>query len=407
MGELRAARGDPVPGTRIGGEFMPPLHEGTILFMPTTLPGVSVARAREILRIQDETIKRFPEVERVFGKLGRADSATDPAPGTSNCNCSGLRPFRGRSTMRRESTTSRSVPLRTSTCTASASTVTLSLTNHNRWLPSFSLRLFDVAGGHDLDRGLFVDHLPAQRSVLLSYPILATTRGRLHLDGVRAETLFPFGLFLKRALYQVPVDIPVSPAIRPLSLRFVDDLVSEGEGLSLPRRGHGMQLYNLRLYRPGDDSRSIHWMTTARTSKLIVRETEAEDQRRITIALSTFAPDDCDMLFEQSVMLVASLLWQLSQKSYPLRLIVHTEDSGLGSGSEHLLAMLRLLALCERRSPEAGHKAFADPLSGLTHDAERGYTVAVIPWTDPDTPLPLAADRILLASHIEALTHGA
>jgi uncharacterized protein (DUF58 family) len=286
-------------------------------------------------------------------------------------------------------------------------TVTLSLTNHNRWLPSFSLRLLDVAGGHDFDRGLFVEHLPAQRSVLLSYPILATTRGRLHLDGVRAETLFPFGLFLKRALYQVPVDIPVSPPIRPLSLRFVDELVSEGEGLSLPRRGHGVQLYNLRLYRPGDDSRSIHWMTTARTSKLIVRETEAEDQRRITIALSTLAPDDCDMLFEQSATLVASLLWQLSQKSYPLRLLVHTEDSGLGSGSEHLLAMLRLLALCERRSPDAGHKAFADPLSGLAHDAERGYTVAVIPWTDPDTPLPLAADRILLASHIEALTHGA
>lgn len=285
-------------------------------------------------------------------------------------------------------------------------TATLSLTNHNRWLPSISLRLFDVAGGQDVDRGLFVDHLPAQRSVLLSYPILATKRGRLHLEGIKAETLFPFGLFLKRARYQVPVEIPVSPPIRPLSLRFVDELVSEGQGLSLPRRGHGMQLYNLRLYRPGDDSRSIHWMTTARTSKLIVRETEAEDQRRITIALSTLAPEDRDALFEQSVTLVASLLWQLSQRSYPLRLIVDTEDSGLGSGSDHLLTMLRLLALCERRSPKSGHKAFADPLPGLGHDAERGYMVVVMPWSDPDTSLSLAADRVLLASQIEALTHG-
>jgi Cu(I)/Ag(I) efflux system membrane protein CusA/SilA len=68
-----------VPWSRIGGEFMPPLGEGSILFMPTTLPGVSVARAREILRIQDGIIKSFPEVERVWGKAGRANTSTDPA----------------------------------------------------------------------------------------------------------------------------------------------------------------------------------------------------------------------------------------------------------------------------------------------------------------------------------------
>lgn len=286
-------------------------------------------------------------------------------------------------------------------------TVTLSVTNHNSWLPSFSLRLFDVAGGQNLDRGLFVDHLPAKRSVLLSYPILATSRGRLHLECVRAETLFPFGLFLKRALYQVPAEILVGPPIKPLSLRFVDELVSEGQGLSLPRRGHGTQLYNLRLYQPGDDSRTIHWPTTARTSHLIVRETEAEDQRRITIVLSTLAPDDRNTLFEQSVTLVASLLWQLSEKSYPLRLIVDGEDSGLGSGADHLLAMLRLLALCERRSPGQSAKPLANPLATLCHDGERGYTVAVMPWSDPDHHAGMAAvDRILHAPQIESLTHA-
>jgi Cu(I)/Ag(I) efflux system membrane protein CusA/SilA len=58
---------------------MPPLNEGTILYMPTTLPGVSVARAREILRIQDSILKTFPEVEHAWGKAGRAATATDPA----------------------------------------------------------------------------------------------------------------------------------------------------------------------------------------------------------------------------------------------------------------------------------------------------------------------------------------
>lgn len=284
--------------------------------------------------------------------------------------------------------------------------VTVSLTNRGRWLPSFSIRLFDVADGHDLDRGLFVDHVPAQRSVLLSYPILAATRGRLRLEGIRAETLFPFGLFLKRALYEVPAEIPVSPAIRPLSLRFVDELVSQGQGLSLPRRGHGTQLYNLRVYQPGDDSRAIHWMTTARTSNLIVRETEAEDQRRITIVLSTVAPDHAEALFERSVTLVASLLWQLSHKSYPLRLIVDAEDSGLGSGSDHLLTMLRLLALCERRLPQFDDNDGVNPLTALRDDAERGYTVMVMPWSESNDPIPVTVDRILTATQIEALTHG-
>ncbi len=285
-------------------------------------------------------------------------------------------------------------------------TVTLSVTNHNRWLPSFSLRLSDVTGGQQLDRGLFIDHLAAQRSILVSYPILASTRGKLSLDCVRAETLFPFGLFLKRALYQVPAEIPVSPPIKSVSLRFVDELVSEGQGLSLPRRGHGTQLYNLRLYQPGDDSRAIHWMSTARTSTLMVRETEAEDQRQITIALSTLAPDDRDTLFEHSVSLVASLLWHLSHKSYPLRLIVHEADSGLGSGSDHLLAMLRLLALCERRVPDPAGPTVSNSILALGHDVERGYTVVLLPWSDPDNPPSVSADRVLHAAQIEGLTHG-
>ncbi|HEX2718573.1 MAG TPA: CusA/CzcA family heavy metal efflux RND transporter [Gemmatimonadaceae bacterium] len=68
-----------IPWTRLGSEFMPRLDEGTILYMPTTLPGVSVARAREIMRIQDSILKTFPEVEHVWGKAGRANTATDPA----------------------------------------------------------------------------------------------------------------------------------------------------------------------------------------------------------------------------------------------------------------------------------------------------------------------------------------
>ncbi len=68
------------PLQRIGSEFMPPLYEGDLLYMPTTLPGVSVTRARELLQQTDKIIKAFPEVQDVFGKIGRAETATDPAP---------------------------------------------------------------------------------------------------------------------------------------------------------------------------------------------------------------------------------------------------------------------------------------------------------------------------------------
>jgi Cu(I)/Ag(I) efflux system membrane protein CusA/SilA len=64
----------------LGREFMPPLHEGTILYMPTTPPGISVTEAGRLLSVQDRILKGFPEVETVFGKAGRAETSTDPAP---------------------------------------------------------------------------------------------------------------------------------------------------------------------------------------------------------------------------------------------------------------------------------------------------------------------------------------
>jgi len=77
---LLLVAGTVLPWRRLGSEFMPPLHEGSILFMPTTVPGVSIAQSRDIMRYQDSVLAAFPEVERVLGKAGRASTATDPAP---------------------------------------------------------------------------------------------------------------------------------------------------------------------------------------------------------------------------------------------------------------------------------------------------------------------------------------
>lgn len=65
---------------RIGSEFMPPLEEGSLLYMPSTMPGISIAESQKLLRVTDQILKRFPEVDHVLGKAGRANTATDPAP---------------------------------------------------------------------------------------------------------------------------------------------------------------------------------------------------------------------------------------------------------------------------------------------------------------------------------------
>ncbi|MEW6657285.1 MAG: CusA/CzcA family heavy metal efflux RND transporter [Thermodesulfobacteriota bacterium] len=68
------------PALKLGSEFMPPLDEGDLLYMPTTMPGISITEAKAILQQTDKILKTFPEVEYVFGKVGRAETATDPAP---------------------------------------------------------------------------------------------------------------------------------------------------------------------------------------------------------------------------------------------------------------------------------------------------------------------------------------
>src|SRR4029450_2437857 len=74
------ALGKAFPFQNLGSEFMPPLYEGDLLYMPTTFPGISPTKARQLLQQTDRIIRTFPEVHHVFGKIGRAETATDPAP---------------------------------------------------------------------------------------------------------------------------------------------------------------------------------------------------------------------------------------------------------------------------------------------------------------------------------------
>lgn len=261
----------------------------------------------------------------------------------------------------------------------------LLITNRKTRIPSFSLRLFDVCRGHDLDRGLALRQLPPGSSQLLSYPVIAKRRGLMELDGIYVVTTFPFGLFAKKAYYPARATAVVCPEIKPIPDHIFESLRATGRDFSVHRRGYGNDLYNLRLYQPGDDSRNIHWTTTAKTSKLIVRETEAEDQHRATIQLSLLAPDSHDAMFEDALAFTASLLCHLARGGYAVRLIAGASSSPFGQSESHLIDLLRELALCERRQPDAPVEHRED--LSTEQVAEHGVLIVVRPWPGANIPV--------------------
>jgi uncharacterized protein (DUF58 family) len=263
-------------------------------------------------------------------------------------------------------------------------TATLVVVNRKSRLPSFSLRLFDVIDKREIDRGLVVRHLLPGARHILSYPFVAAKRGRLSLGSVRVVTPFPFGLLVKKASYPVQGTAVVCPEITPIGDELLQEVVAIGYERSLHRRGQGHDLYNLRPYQTGDDSRNIHWLTTAKTSKLIIRETEVEDQRRVTLILPTVAPASHDALFEQAVSVTASLAYHLSRRGYQIRLMVGTTCSPFGQGDIHLVSLLQTLALCERCPPDADSLDVFDAALPQWEDDRAGAVIAMLPWDGPN-----------------------
>lgn len=258
----------------------------------------------------------------------------------------------------------------------------LVVANRKPRLPSFSLKLFDMSDGRELDRGLEIPQLLPGSSRMVPYSLVATRRGQLQLDGVCVGTDFPFGLFKKQTFYPLEETVVVCPEIKPIDERLVRGLFTTGPEQSVDRRGHGNDLYNLRLYQAGDDSRKIHWPTTARTAQLTVRETEAEDQRRAIVYLPTVAPVSHDNLFEQAVSLTASIVQHLAHRGYILQLLVGSSHSSFGQGDLHLWELLRMLALCERRSPHA-ETIMPGELPRDPWEVDGGMMVVVQSWMGP------------------------
>lgn len=266
----------------------------------------------------------------------------------------------------------------------------ISITNRKPRLPTFSLRVMDVVAGVALDRGIHLLHLAPRAATLRSYPLLITRRGRHRIEGIKLVTPFPFGLFLKAATLPLDADMVVYPEVKPLPEMLVQELTALGHDTATPRRGQGSGLYNLRRYQPGDDSRTIHWKTSARQARLIVKETEAEDQRHVTIALPAAVPEGREdgnepastreRVFEQALVLTASLASFFHGRGYATRAVIGAQEIPLGIGMAHLYRIFRTLALC-LPAPKAA--PVPEGLLKLGQRAAAGeLSILVLPWAD-------------------------
>lgn len=271
-------------------------------------------------------------------------------------------------------------------------TATFTITNRKTRFATFSLRVQDVVDDAAVERGVHILQLAPQASVVQPYPLLLTKRGRYRIERVKLLTRFPFGLFVKAATRPLPSELVVYPETSPLPASLVQDLTALGRDEASPRRGQGPALYNLRPYQPGDDSRAIHWKTSARQATLIIREAEAEDQRRVTLALSTVPPFSWDMApgalppdhpFERAVGLMASLASHLHARGFAVGVLVGREDIPPEAGVANQYRILRALALCAPTPvPEsAGVLARFRTLGPRTARGE--FTLLVLPWADP------------------------
>jgi len=263
--------------------------------------------------------------------------------------------------------------------------VTVSIMNRKPRLPSFSLRVLDIVEGKAVDRGIHLLHLPAGASAAQSYPVLFTRRGQHRIEGLKLQTRFPFGLFIKAANLPLSSEIMVYPELRPLAEGLLHDLAVLGYDQAVARRGPGVGLHNLREYQHGDDSRTIHWKTTARQSRLIVRETETEDIRQVTLALPTTVPAGRSTeFFEQAVSLMASLAAYFQRQGFAVRSLVGEHEVPHGFGQAHLYRILHALALCEPVETKPLDETVGEGLRRLGDRTAGGeVTIVVMPWPDP------------------------
>lgn len=254
----------------------------------------------------------------------------------------------------------------------------LEVENGKRARASYSVVIEDLCAGQPVDKSCYLLKIPAGKRQRAAYRHTFSRRGAYKLDGFRIATRFPFSLFEKSRVVAAETELLVYPEVRPVPVpaprgRRLGEVATE-------RRGRHGDFFGLREYREGDDRRAIHWRSTARSRRLLVRELEDESQRRVTLLVDNALADTgdpfADEALEAAVALAASLATSYAGARYAVRLVARGALVPFGAGEQHLCRVLEALALLPAVEPETPFSAALEPHGESVLVAPRGSAAA-------------------------------
>jgi len=248
----------------------------------------------------------------------------------------------------------------------------ISVENLKGKLASYSIEIEDLVVARPLDKKCYFLKIPPGRTQRTSYRHTISRRGVHRFDGFRIGTKYPFALFRKSRDVTSADEVVVFPEVYPVPPP-PPRAHHTGETRSA-RMGRRGEFFGLREYREGDDRRDIHWRSTARAGRLLVREYEDEAQRRATIVCDNALPpalsevdgdtnkeEELEEAFERAISLAASLATTYLGLGYQVRLITRGTAVPFGAGQPQLTRILTALALLEAVSESTEFTGEIDP----------------------------------------------
>jgi len=243
-------------------------------------------------------------------------------------------------------TTRREAPPRVHALTPTP--ITLRVANGKRWLASYSLRMADHLADGALLGGTYLLMLEARAAEGAIYMATFPRRGVQRLGRCIIRTRFPFGFFERSLTVALDEEILVLPRVRTFRKPPEGALRQLGEEPS-SLAGEGIDLRSMRDYTPHDPARNIHWKASARTGRLIAKETEREASRRFEFFLNNAHPSPGDPIvieaFERAIEFCASLAMHLARRGVPVRLHTRSGRVTPGNTPAELDRLMRALAL--------------------------------------------------------------
>lgn len=234
--------------------------------------------------------------------------------------------------------------------------------NGKKLLPAYSIRVSASGAVHPV----YCAYIAPKHSVEKEIKITFRHRGLYSYGKFFIQSGFPFILFEKSSVVKVSGEVLVYPALMDVEQFMADIPGLEGSDIG-KTAGSGSEIHSIREFRYGDDWRNIHWKASAKTSSIMVKEFALTDIRKITIIIDNLLPSQKEV-FEKTLSLGGSLAQYFLEAGYFVRVLSCKKVIPFGTGNEHLLKVLDILALMQVED------ALDCPMS---HDAE-GHTILLL-----------------------------